>query len=293
MIKLLFLSVISLSSLAHEPNEISFYNFSGGNYLELSTDGSKNSIQFGSGENYAKDQAREFESILLSRSPQIQWELRDLTNNKIINKSNSVSKLFYGASLSKIFVASAFFNQTADEDISSQSRQELSDLIVKSSNSAWTSLQIKVGLGDEDLGKREIQSFLNSLCIYDSIGYRGYLGNTHGNEINVSDVSTFIQSSFNQEYLNSNHLFKLLFISKTGKSRLKKYFSNSMIIGGKTGTYKGNTSINGKRVVTDSNHHMIVFKHRKKYYSMVVLSDGVAQEKLSVLAFGLFKKYIK
>lgn len=290
MMRLILLFTFSFSLLALEPSDYRFYEFSGGNYLDLKTSNVKNSIQYGSGVLYKSKEKLLFNKTLSKRSNKLQWDLRDLSNNKSISISSNPNKLFYGASLSKVFVASAFMNITNEIDY--RSRQELNDLIVKSSNTAWGSLQKKIGQGDDDLGRQGVQSFLNNLCIYNSIGFRGYLGKIHGNEINVTDVSRYIQASFDGEYGESKEIFKLLFISRTGKARLKKYFPSSMIIGGKTGTYKGNTSIDGKPVVTDSKHHLIVFKYKNKYYSLTVLSDGIDQEVLSVLAYGLFQKYL-
>lgn len=290
MTKYFLISIFSFILLAQEPSDRSFYDFEGGNYLDLKTSGAKNSIQYGVGAIFSNNQRDFFESIMLNPSVQIQWDLRDLSNNISISRSSNPNKMFYGASLSKVFVASTYLNRT--KEIDQNSRQELNDLIVKSSNSAWGSLQKKIGDGNDDLGRSRVQSFLNNLCIFDSIGFRGYLGSVHGNEINVTDVSQYIQSSFDQEYGESKEVFKLLFLSRTGKARLKKYFPRNMIIGGKTGTYKGSTSISGTPLVTDSKHHLIVFKHNNKYYSLTVLSDGVAQEKLSVLAYGLYRKYL-
>jgi len=289
LVILLLLS--TYSTFAFDPAARSFYQYSDGNYLDLKTSGQSNVIARGSGVELSADNINKFKKIIKSNKQSIQWQLRDLSENKIITQSKNTKKLFYGASITKIFVAGSYLEQ--DHKISEKRRQDLNDLIVKSSNQAWSNLQVAIGFGDENLGRKQVQSFLNTLSIFKSIGFRGYLGDLHGNELNTEDLGNFIQSSFDQSYKNSTELFKLMFISRTGKMRLKKYFPKNMIIGGKTGTYNGATSVNGVPLRVQVKHHTIVFKSNEHFYSISILSDGHTDDDIASLGRGLFEYYVK
>lgn len=271
------------------PSEDQFYQHPLGSYLELFTDGIQNSKIYGSGESFGPPQQEHFQKLISPESQgNYEWVLRDLNSNKIIFQSLNPEKQFYGASVSKVFVAGAYLNSVNGFPTPS-GLQHLNDMIIVSSNFSWGALQVDIGLGDENLGRKKISDFLMSLNITRSIGYRGYLDGVHGNEVNALDISHFIQASFDGKYPGSKHLFQTMFLSRTGDSRGRKYFPMFMNVAGKTGTYNGETSVAGIPIISESKHHTMVFLLNSKFYSLTVLSDPGSDEDIAILCGGFLR----
>jgi hypothetical protein len=244
---------------------------------------------YGSGESFGPREQEHFQKLF---SPEGQgsyeWVLRDLNSNKILFQSLNPEKQFYGASVSKVFVAGAYLN-SVNGFPTPTGLQHLNDMIIVSSNYSWGALQLDIGLGDQNLGRKNISAFLKSLNITRSIGYRGYLDGVHGNEVNALDISQFIQASFDGKYPGSKHLFQTMFLSRTGEFRGRKYFPILMNIAGKTGTYNGETSVEGIPIISESKHHTMVFLLNRKFYSLTVLSDPGTDEDIAVLCGGFLR----
>jgi 3-deoxy-D-arabino-heptulosonate 7-phosphate (DAHP) synthase len=83
-----------------------------------------------------------------------------------------------------------------------------------------------------------------------------------------------------------------MFLSRTGSKRGKKYFPSSMTVGGKTGTYKGATRLEGRSIQSRSNHHTMIFQHEGKSYSLSVLSDPGNDETVAILSGGIIRDYL-
>ena len=73
-----------------------------------------------------------------------QWGLVDLASGKVLSKSLTPRKLFYGASTTKIMVGSAFL-QKLENPYSSKYFQDLLNMIVVSSNPSWRTIQYATG----------------------------------------------------------------------------------------------------------------------------------------------------
>jgi hypothetical protein len=290
--KVLFFLLFSMPGIAQiqlTPIENEFYQHASGSYLDLFTDGLLNTKIYGTGESFGPRQQEHFQKLV---SPEGQssyeWVLRELNSNKILFQSLNPEKQFYGASVSKVFVAGAYLNSVNGMPTAS-GLQHLNDMIIVSSNSSWGALQVDIGLGNENIGRKKIRDFLLSLNITRSIGYRGYLDGVHGNEVNALDISRFIQASFDGKYPGSKHLFQTMFLSRTGEFRGRKYFPILMNVAGKTGTYSGETSVGGAPVISESKHHTMVFSLNGKFYSLTVLSDPGSDEDIAILCGGLLR----
>jgi hypothetical protein len=291
IIFILFIPTLGFSQLRLEPHRDSFYEHHFGSYLEVLTSGISNEKVYGTGCTYGHEQRVLYQAVKNSLKDNYQWVLRNLDTNTIVTKSSKPNRQFYGASVSKVFVAGAYLDSLGGQP-TPDGIEHINKLIVVSSNSSWSALQVLLGSGDENLGRQRVESFLKKLDITKSIGYRGYLNGVHGNEVNAMDISKFIQSSYDERYYGSKHLFQTMFLSRTGKLRGKKYFPKNMNIGGKTGSYNGQTSVNGEAITSKSNHHTIVFKKNNHYYSLTVLSDPGTNEEVAVLSQGLVEQFL-
>ncbi len=272
-----------------KPQDDSFYHFEGGNYLDFFSNQETNLKAYGSGYLFDNKKKQQYLKIVQQQSPNIQWVLRNLETKKIISQSTNAAKQFYGASVSKIFVAGSYLNFTQGYP-SEDAIEHLNNLIIVSSNTSWSALQILIGEGSENIGRKRVDDFLKLLGITRSIGFRGYLGTTHGNEVNAVDISKFIQDSYDEKYPGSLHLFQTMFLSRTGKLRGRKYLPKKMNIGGKTGTYNGKTTVDGKLINSKSKHHTMVFKKKNNYYSLTVLSDPGTDEEIALICAGLISQ---
>lgn len=290
---LVLVSLASVGANADQFNPYSqdFYNYNGGNYLKTSSHGIPNALVFGTGVHFGSGQEKIYCRLKNKSTDNIQFILKDISNDKFLFQSSNPNQRFYGASISKIFTAGAFFNEK--EQITKDERQSLIDMIVKSDNGAWDRLQNAIGDGNANEGKRRTQEFANSIGIFDSTVFRWDLDGVHGNEITPSDTMRFVQASFNKEYEKGHEIFKLFYISKTGAKRLKKYLPKTMLVGGKTGSYTGSTRLDGKPITSKAIHQVIVFDFKKTFYSLVVLSDPGNPEDLAILAGGLYRELIE
>jgi len=288
---ILLVPAIVFAQLTLSPNSNSFYEYHLGSYLELTSYEVINQKIYGTGHNYSTTQRALYLKLKNSNNENYQWVLRNLDTNKIITKSLKPFKQFYGASVSKIFVAGAYLDSALGQP-SLEGIQHINNLIVVSSNSSWSALQVILGKGDENLGRQRVDMFLKRIGITQSIGYRGYLNGVHGNELNAMDISKFIQASYDEKYPGSKHLFQTMFLSRTGKLRGKKYLPIKMNVGGKTGTYNGQTTVDGEILTAQSNHHTMVFQKKGQQYSLTILSDPGTNEEVAVLSLGILKQYL-
>lgn len=283
------------------PRVRAYYQTSAGNYLDYSTQyrsssrKNKASIAKGTGARFTDVQVKRYcqlkKETTTKPKTKLQWELRNLDDETIVAGSKTPEKIFYGASVSKVFVAGAYLNSVKGNP-SESGKQELMNMIVESNNSSWGELQKRAG-GGVTSGMKEVDRFLKKdLGIEQSTGFRGDLGDRHGNEISTSDLSSFMQKTFNGDYPGSQDLLKTMYLSRTGSKRGKKYFPSNMIVGGKTGTYKGATRLEGRGIQSKSNHHTMIFEQGGKSYSLSVLSDPGDDETVAILTGGVIRDYL-
>jgi hypothetical protein len=88
-----FIFMASFAQIKIIPCENEFYQHSACIYLDLFTDGLQNTKIYGTGEAFGH------------RQSSYEWVLRKLNSNNIIFQSANPTKQFYGASVSKVFVA--------------------------------------------------------------------------------------------------------------------------------------------------------------------------------------------
>ena len=259
---------------------------------------------YGSGGVFSVSQREKYKQVLkktleLENYP-FQWSLRNLSQDFIIKESRSSQLKLFGASVSKIFVAGALLNQL-EGTLSNHLLTELAKMIVVSDNRSWTYLQKQIGKGDSDQGRRYIDDFTQRRGYLRTVAFQGWLGQKHGNEITAHETNQFIRDTYYQRYPGASTLWKVMYATRTGRNRGKKYLPKTMYVGGKTGTYAGSTvdPETGSRTFPDGSpykvnvhHHALVFSCGGEQFSLVALNNTGDQEASSVLVAGLIEEHL-
>lgn len=259
---------------------------------------------YGYGQEFRSKQRRSYQQILRKtlevENYPLQWSFRNLSKNIVIKESKGSQLKFFGASVSKIFVAGALLNKL-NGALSSHLLIELAKMIVVSDNRSWAYLQKQIGAGSSDSGKRYIHEFTQDSGYKKTVAFRGWLGSLHGNEITAHETNQFIQDTFDQRYPGASTLWKVMYSTRTGKIRGRKYLPRRIYVGGKTGTYAGSTVDpqtgahtfpDGTPYKVNVHHHALIFSCGKDQFSIVVLNNTGKQENLSILVGGLIEEYL-
>lgn len=304
LIYLCFSLLFSLSSKANPIWSLEHGSTSLSNYF---VNNKKLSISFGKGE-LPTDGWRERYRRLKEKGEKIenypfQWKLVELDSGKTLSQSKTLNKLFYGASTTKIMVGSAFL-QTIDDPYSSKYFQDLLNMIVVSSNPAWRTVQYATGGDNMERGRLEVHSFTQNLGLTRTRAFWGYsstMNGLHGNEINVSEFTEFMQKLYRGEFYGSELIFKIMLAGQKGYDMAKRFLPTNVMIANKGGRYDGPTTNpdTGRRTNPDGSnftvrvrHQALILRYNQKDYSMVIFSDLGKEIDLSVMAYGLFKEYI-
>jgi hypothetical protein len=229
----------------------------------------------------------------------VQWVFMNLDNHQVIAKSLSSNRKIFGASSSKIFVGGTLLDKQAGI-LSDSQWQKIADMLVISSNSAWTELQSQIGEGNSDTGRERIHQFTQRMGYVRTRGFQGYWGNLHGNELTASETADYLYDIYKSEFPGSEILWKLMHTCRTGANRGLKYIPTSIYVGGKTGTYDGTTvdPESGKDLNPDGTaykvsvrNHMMVFYINGTQYALTILADTGSDESAALLAGGLIREY--
>jgi hypothetical protein len=239
----------------------------------------------------AKYEKIKLDSQTLSNYP-VQWTLVDLDSEKILASSKEGDRRIFGASVSKIYVAGALLDKQ-NGIISPTQLQEMADMIVVSSNTAWTSLQNQIGGGDSDAGRAAIHAFTQKMGYLNTRGFQGYWGSIHGNELTTNELTAFLVDTYKARYPGAEVLWKLMYAFRTGTLRGDKYLPSDVFIGGKTGTYDGPTvdPYSGEDITVKVRHQTSVFSAGGRRFGLSVLSDTGTSETAAILTGGLAREY--
>lgn len=225
-------------------------------------------------------------------SHKVQWALMDLSNHKVLDQSLSSNKKLFGASSSKLYVASALLDKQDGKFTNSQ-LQLLADMQVVSSNSAWTNLQAQIGDGSSDRGRMLIHQFTQRMGYKNTRGFQGTWGNLHGNELIPSEAVELLYDLYRGAFPGASTVWKIMHTCRTGASRGLKYIPSNIFVGGKTGTYDGptvNPETGGTYNVTVRNH-LLVFYVGGRQLGLAILANSGTDESAALLAGGLIREY--
>lgn len=229
----------------------------------------------------------------------VQWVFMNLDTHQIIEQSLSSTRKIFGASSSKVFVGATLLNQQNGELNSSQ-RQKMADMLVVSSNAAWTDLQALIGEGNSNLGRERIHRFTQSMGYARTRGFQGYWGDLHGNELTALESAEFLFDTYQARYAGAETLWKLMHTVRTGAQRGFRYIPSSVFVGGKTGTYDGTTvdpetgsdkNKDGSAYKVAVRNHLLVFFMNGNQYAITVLADSASDDSAALLVGGLIREY--
>ena len=236
---------------------------------------------------------------LKENSEQIQWVLNELETGEVISRSANADKLFFGASVSKLFVAAALLHKQKGT-LNKIQLNQLVKMIVVSDNHAWIELQRQAGDdGTSDSGREAVDEFVQRMGYNDIKGFQGWLSKNdgtriHGNELNALEVSKFLYDTYQRNYEGAEVLWKIMHATRTGRRKIDKYTPGYVFIGGKTGTYHGpNESPETiKHKTIRAHNHAAILIINDKYYGLSILTNMGSNEDVAILGGGLIREYL-
>lgn len=258
--------------------------------------GSSLSVSYGSGNSFSESKMQDYLDLknasMTEEGHLVQWAFMNLSNGEMIAQSKSSGLKIFGASSSKIFVAGALLDKRSG-NISDYEIQRMAEMLVVSSNSAWTELQKVLGDGSADQGREANFNFTQGLGLPKTRGWQGYWGSIHGNELVPTETVQFLYETYQQKYEGAEWLWKLMYSCRTGSARGKKYLPKSLAVGGKTGTYDGPTENpqTGQSYTVRMRNHVLIFKVGSIQYGLAVLANSGSNESAALMAGGLLREY--
>lgn len=252
----------------------------------------------GVGTKFGAKQSASYCSLKSSGAP-VQWVVNHLETGEVIAHSANAEQLYFGASVSKLFVAAAFLDKYKGEFTQKQLR-ELVRMIVISDNPAWKSLQRQTGRGDSnDAGRVAVQTFVKRMGYPTIKGFQGWIKHKngtreHGNELNTLELSRFLFDTYQHKYPGSDVLWEIMRATRTGRGKIGKYTPSHLYIGGKTGTYDGpNESPETIQLpsIGARNHAVVLFTDRGTF-GISVLANTSSSKDVAILGGGLMREYL-
>ncbi len=258
--------------------------------------GSGLSLAQGLGYTMSESQYQEYLEIKRDSKTQIdhriRWAFMNLETGTMVDQSLSADLKIFGASSSKIFVASTLLDKEEGE-LSNGQLQMMADMLVVSSNSAWTSLQKDIGNGSADAGRKANYEFTQRMGYPKTRGWQGYWGEVHGNELVATETVNHLYDIYHNQFVGADWLWVIMHTCRTGSTRGRKYFPSNMIVGGKTGTYDGPTENpqTGEEYTVRMRNHVLVFNVDGVQYGMAIFANNGSSESVALLAGGLLREY--
>jgi hypothetical protein len=301
-------SLFAASAWAAMPtNPVSDADFmrlpSGKLLTDIRVKGSRLSLSRGSGRSFGSSQQQAYAALKAAtqREPdhKVQWVFMDLDAHRVIEKSLSSSRKVFGASSSKVYVASALVDRK-EGSLSSSQMQLLANMLVVSSNTAWTNLQSQIGDGSSNKGRERIQAFTLKMGYLKTRGFQGYWGHMHGNELIADEAVETLHDIYKGNFTGAEIVWKLMHTCRTGSSRGRKYIPSSVYVGGKTGTFDGSTvnpetgsthNSDGSTYRVKIRNHLLVFNVDGHQYGLAILSNSGSDESAALLAGGLLREH--
>lgn len=262
----------------------------------LSVSGTKLSLTRGTGTAFTSSVRADYEA--LKRATQtdpnhkVQWTLMDLSSHRVLDRSLSAHKKLFGASSSKIYVGAALLDKQKGT-LSASQLQLMANMLVVSSNEAWTELQSQIGGGDSNKGREYIHQFTQRMGYKNTRGFQGYWGSIHGNELIPDESVEMLYDLYRGAFAGAEIEWKLMHTCRTGASRGLKYIPSNVYVGGKTGTYDGSTENpeTGASYNVAVRNHLLVFYVGGRQYGLAILANTGTDQSAALMAGGLIREY--
>ena len=253
-------------------NEGEFFNTEGKNLLQLGK-GVGITLTRNKGLNSAFS---EDVYIANKNNPKVYWAIYDISNNRLLGSSANATKNVYGASIPKVCVAAAAFDNNNGVLPKDSDYQKVIKLLVKSDNNVWTYLQDLAG------GKDAVNNWDKKM------GYKMQSARTGGNSANAIDMCKFFNDVIRNNFKGAETIFKITSSCGTDSGRGRKCMPKEVFMGGKTGTFAR------KDKSVDVNHDCCWVRNGDKFYSISVLTDQLGSSGNNVIAQmfrGLYNEY--
>lgn len=201
----------------------------------------------------------------------VYWAVYDINGGQLLAASPNGKENVYGASVPKVCVAAAAFNNNGGKLPSDSDYQKVIKLLVKSDNEVWTYVQNLAG------GSEAVNSWAASM------GYSFKPARTGGNSVNAVDMCKFWGDVCNNRFKGAENIFKITSSCQTDSSRGRKCMPPGVYMGGKTGTYE------------ESNHDTCWIQDGGKFYSISVFTKlgGAGSDAIAQMFRGLYNEYIQ
>jgi hypothetical protein len=262
----------------------------------IKVSGSSLSLARGSGDSFGESEKKRYQQLKVDSKVDpdhmVRWAIMDLDGHQMIDTSLSANLRIFGASSSKVYVAATLLD-LQQGSVSNDQLETMADMLVVSSNSAWTSLQKEIGDGSSDEGRERNYAFTQRMGYAETRGFQGYLGDMHGNELVATEAVEFLYDTYTMQYPGAEYLWKLMYTCRTGASRGRKYLPESIFVGGKTGTYDGPTENpqTGSQYNVKIRNHLIIVNVNGRQYGIAVFANTGQDEDVAVLVGGLLREY--
>ncbi len=253
----------------------------------------------GEGEDFGAAQRTRYCKLKAETAP-IQWVVNNLDTGEVLARSRNAEQLYFGASVSKVFVAAALLDKQQGR-LSQKQLRQLTLMIVVSDNVTWLDLQRQVGGdGTNDTGRTAVQAFVRRMGYPTIKGFQGWngrrngVGGEHGNELNALELSQFLFDTRHRNYRGADVLWKIMQATKTGDRKIDKYTPASLYLGGKTGTYSGsNEAPETVHLPTiKARNHAAVLLIGDGHFGISILSNTGDNEDVAVLGGGLMREFL-
>lgn len=263
---------------------------------KVKVSGAALSLSHGTGRTFGSTQTQAFEKMyqdsLTKPGFSVQWALMDLDTGKMIEQSLEAKRRMFGASVAKVYVAAGILDKQIGT-LSKSQLQQMADMLVISSNTAWTDLQKQIGNGDSNRGREYIQNFTQRMGYPETRGFQGSWGKIHGNELVASELVALLHDLYWDRIAGGSTQWKIMHTCRTGAQRGRKYLPSSLVVGGKTGTYDGPTQLDGKAVQVKVRNHLLILNYLGHQYGLAILANTGSDESAAVMAGGLFRRHIE
>jgi hypothetical protein len=203
-------------------------------------------------------------------NPDIYWAIYDINKDTLIESSSNADENVYGASVPKVFVASAALANNKG-NISSNDYEKIIKLLVKSDNDVWTPLQNLAG------GGQKVNDWAKGM------GYNNQPARSMGNNANAIDMCKLYRDVWRNNFIGAEVIYRISSSCQTSTSRSRKYMPTSVYIGSKTGTY------------LQSNHDCGWVQNGQNFYAIAVFTElgSGGSDFIATMWRGLYNEYIK
>jgi hypothetical protein len=233
------------------------------------------------------------DSKTIKNSP-VTWVLMDLDSHQIIDQSIDANRKQFGASVNKAFIAGTLMDKQGGQ-ITSKQLDLMASMLSVSSNEARDAISWnEIGGGSPDRGREIIQAFTQRMGYLRTRAFGGMLGNVHGNELTALETAEYFYDVYHARFAGAEYVWKLMHTCTTGAGRARTYLPTSLFVGGKTGTYDGETldPETGAPTTVTVRHHSIVFNYGGREYALTIFANTGKDETTAIMAGGLLREYI-